>query len=77
MKVEVDKKKRVYIDLEKVDFMWGFKEIYQWMCNPEEAPKEALTDKPKEWKPPSFTFGDVYAEMIEKAKEKDKSNNRG
>jgi len=69
--------KKKYIDLEKIDFLWGFKEVYQWMTNPESAPKEALTDKPKEWKPPLFTFGDVYAEMIEKAKEKDKSNNRG
>ena len=58
-----------YIDLEKVDFLVGFKEVYEWMCDPEKAPEEALTEKPKEWKPPPFTFGDVYAEMIEKAKE--------
>ena len=52
--------------------MFGFKEVYEWMCFPERAPKEALTDKPKEWKPPLYTFGDVYREMVEKAKEKDK-----
>jgi len=68
-----EKNERKIVDLQKIDYLVGFREIYSWMAGIEEPPQEAVLTPEEAEKVkreiPKFTFADYYREMIEKAGE--------
>jgi len=67
------KNERKIIDLEKINYIVGFREVYSWMSGVEEPPENAVLTPEEAEKIkreiPKFTFADYYREMIEKAGE--------